>query len=69
METFRDNSAALAEYRIVPSYIRDDIDEPDTTLELFGRRFGTPVLGAPMTGARTNMNDAIDEFQLALDLL
>ncbi len=69
METFRDNSSALAEYRIVPSYIRDDIDEPDTTLELFGRRFGTPVLGAPMTGARTNMNDAIDEFQLALDLL
>ena len=69
METFRDNSRALAEYRIVPSYIRGDIEEPDTGLELFGRRLGTPILGAPMTGARTNMNDAVDEFALALDLL
>ena len=69
METFEDNSRALAEYRIVPSFIRDDVETPDTSLELFGRRVGTPILGAPMTGARTNMNDAVDEFTLALDLL
>lgn len=69
METFRDNSRALAEYRIVPSFIREDVEAPDTGIEIFGHRFGTPIMGAPMTGTRTNMNDAVDEFSLALDML
>lgn len=69
METFRDNSRALDELQIVPNYLREDVSEPDLSLEIFGRRLATPIMGAPMTGAKTNMNDAIGEFDLALALL
>ncbi|MBI3394595.1 MAG: alpha-hydroxy-acid oxidizing protein [Spirochaetia bacterium] len=68
MNTFKDNSRALAEFTIVPRYIRQSVN-PDTTLELFGRKFEHPILGAPMTGALTNMHGAISEFDFARSLL
>lgn len=68
MRTFQDNSRALAEYSIVPRYIREPVT-PDLSLELFGRRFDHPIMAAPMTGAITNMQGAIDEFEFARVLL
>lgn len=68
MSTFQDNSNALAEYRIVPRYIRDAVTV-DTTTELFGRKFEHPIFTAPMTGAVTNLQGAIDEYDFARILL
>ncbi|MCE9598978.1 MAG: alpha-hydroxy-acid oxidizing protein [Spirochaetia bacterium] len=64
MNTFKDNAAALAEIRIIPRYIRTNI-QPDTTMEFLGRKFETPIMAAPMTGTATNMRNAIGEYDLA----
>ncbi len=68
MESFKDNSRALKELRIVPRYIGEEI-HTDTSLELFGRKFEYPIMAAPMTGAQSNMNGAIGEYELAYTLL
>jgi isopentenyl diphosphate isomerase/L-lactate dehydrogenase-like FMN-dependent dehydrogenase/biotin carboxylase len=68
MTTFQDNSRALAELRILPRYIRDAVS-PDITVELFGRKFETPIQFAPMTGAVTNLQGAVDEYEFARMLL
>lgn len=68
MSTFQDNSAALAEFRVVPRYIRENIT-PDMTVELFGRKFEHPIFPAPMTGAVTNLQGAVQEFDFARMLL
>ncbi len=62
METFQDNSKALKEYTILPRYIRDQVT-PNTTFHFLGKQFSVPIMAAPMTGATTNMNNAMDEFQ------
>ncbi|MCB1303950.1 MAG: alpha-hydroxy-acid oxidizing protein, partial [Leptospiraceae bacterium] len=66
--SFQDNALALQEIRIVPSFLRDSV-EPDTGIELFGRHLEHPILGAPMTGAGTNLKDALSERELALGML
>ena len=68
MTSFADNSRALAEYRLVPRYLREDI-RPDMSLELFGRKFEHPIMAAPMTGAVTNLGGVVEEYQFARDLL
>ncbi len=68
MNSFIDNSRALAEWKILPRYLREDVS-PDTTFELFGRKFEHPLMAAPMTGAVTNMGGAVDEYAFARDLL
>lgn len=68
MNSFRDNSAALAEWKIVPQYIREPV-EPDPGLEFLGRRLEHPIQIAPMTGAVTNLQGAIEEYDLARILL
>lgn len=68
MNSFADNSRALAEWKIVPRYIREDVT-PDTSLELFGRKFEHPIMAAPMTGAVTNLGGVVDEFRFARDLV
>ncbi|MCR9143509.1 MAG: alpha-hydroxy-acid oxidizing protein [bacterium] len=68
MSTFQDNAKALAEYRIVPRYIRESV-QVDPTIELFGRKFEHPIFAAPMTGAVTNLQGAIEEFEFARILL
>ncbi|MBW7859411.1 MAG: alpha-hydroxy-acid oxidizing protein, partial [Leptonema sp. (in: Bacteria)] len=62
--SFTDNSKALAEYKIVPRYIREPVT-PDTSFEIFGRHLELPMMIAPMTGATTNMGNAIAEDELA----
>lgn len=66
--SFLDNSKALAEYSILPRYIRSQI-EVDPSVEMFGRRFDLPLMSAPMTGAVTNMNGAMSEHELARSLI
>jgi len=68
MLTFQDNAKALAEYTILPRYIREHV-RADTSLEIFGRKIEMPVMTAPMTGAVTNLNGAIGEYELAKILL
>ncbi len=68
MESFRDNSRAIAEIQIMPRYIRNDI-KVDSSIELFGRRFDFPIMAAPMTGMITNMNSALSEYEIASILL
>ena len=68
MESFQDNSRALAEIKILPRYIREEICV-DTCIEFLGRKFEHPIMGAPMTGVVTNMNGALDEYEFALTLL
>jgi biotin carboxylase len=55
MKTFQDNSQALTEYQILPSYIRDNVN-PTIHTDYLGIPLATPIMGAPMTGATTNMN-------------
>ena len=62
METFQDNSRALKEYSILPRYIRENVS-PNTNYNFLGRELSIPIMAAPMTGATTNMNNAIDESQ------
>ncbi len=68
METFQDNTKALKEYTILPQYIREPV-EVDTSFELFGKKFLIPIMAAPMTGATTNMNNAISEYDYAITVL
>jgi isopentenyl diphosphate isomerase/L-lactate dehydrogenase-like FMN-dependent dehydrogenase/biotin carboxylase len=68
METFKDNSIALGEYKILPRYIRESVN-PNTNWSLFGKQFQTPMMAAPMTGATTNMNNAMEEYQYSLAVL
>ncbi len=68
METFKDNSVALGDYKILPRYIRESVD-PNLDWSLFGKNFQTPMMAAPMTGATTNMNNAMEEYQYSLAVL
>lgn len=68
METFQDNIRALKEYSILPKYIRDAVSA-DTSFHFLGKTFSHPMMSAPMTGAATNMNSAMDEFSYALAVL
>lgn len=68
MTTFKDNSNALGEIRVIPRYIRGQI-QPDTSFEFLGRKFELPIMSAPMTGTATNMNAAISEYDLARILI
>ncbi len=62
-QSFIDNIKALQEYKILPRYIHKDI-EPDIAIELFGKKLDSPIMIAPMTGASTNLKDAITEEQM-----
>ena len=68
MTTFQENSRALARLQIVPRYIREPV-EPDLSVELFGRKFEMPIMGAPMTGAVTNLGGSVDELDFNRNLL
>lgn len=68
MFTFQDNSFALKEYSILPTYIREGI-EADTEFQFFGEKCVSPIMTAPMTGAVTNMNSAVTEEDFAFSIL
>ncbi|MCB1189504.1 MAG: alpha-hydroxy-acid oxidizing protein [Leptospiraceae bacterium] len=68
METFKDNINALKEYFILPRYIRDH-KEVDTSFQFLNKTIRIPMMAAPMTGAITNMNAAMDEYEYATTIL
>ncbi|GIX41454.1 MAG: glycolate oxidase [Leptospiraceae bacterium] len=61
--SFIDNIRSLQEYKIIPRYIHPEV-EPDITIELFGKKIDSPIMIAPMTGASTNLKDAITEKEM-----
>lgn len=68
METFKDNTISLREYSILPRYIRESVNV-NTEIKFFEKKLSHPIFAAPMTGAVTNMNNAMDEFQYSLTVL
>ncbi|MCE9500730.1 MAG: alpha-hydroxy-acid oxidizing protein, partial [Leptospira sp.] len=68
MLTFQDNINSLREYSILPVYIRENVSA-ETEFNFLGKTFKTPVMAAPMTGAITNMNGAMDEFNYSMTVL
>jgi isopentenyl diphosphate isomerase/L-lactate dehydrogenase-like FMN-dependent dehydrogenase/biotin carboxylase len=60
MKTFQDNSVSLSEWQILPSYIRTHV-QPIVETNFLGLKLSAPIMGAPMTGAVTNMNSAITD--------
>ncbi|MBE7440076.1 MAG: alpha-hydroxy-acid oxidizing protein [Spirochaetales bacterium] len=67
MQGFRDNSSALLQYTIVPRYLQS-AEKADASFEFLGRKLSMPIMAAPMTGATTNFQNAISEFDLGLAL-
>jgi isopentenyl diphosphate isomerase/L-lactate dehydrogenase-like FMN-dependent dehydrogenase/biotin carboxylase len=68
MLTFIDNTKALQEISILPRYIRENIIANAKTA-FFHKVLETPIMAAPMTGASTNMNHAIGEYEYATIVL
>lgn len=64
METFQDNSEALAEYSILPGYIREHV-VPEIQTKFLGFDLKTPIMAAPMTGVGTNMNFVMTDADYA----
>ncbi|MCL1911367.1 MAG: alpha-hydroxy-acid oxidizing protein [Leptospirales bacterium] len=60
--SFRRNIESLQQYKVTTRLIHD-IDNPDTSIELLGRRLSQPVMAAPITGSVTNMGGAMDELE------
>jgi isopentenyl diphosphate isomerase/L-lactate dehydrogenase-like FMN-dependent dehydrogenase/biotin carboxylase len=56
--SFRANLEALRKYQLKTRVIHNFCD-PQTDLEFLGIHLKTPILPAPITGTRTNMQDAI----------
>ncbi len=72
MNSFRDNIAALQEFKITPGYTSagESPQSIDTGLDLFGKaqlRLSAPILSAPITGSVTNMGGSITEFDYAIE--
>lgn len=64
METFQDNAKSLSEYQILPQYIREH-KIPDISCDFLEHKLDTPIMGAPMTGAVTNMNGIMSDAEYA----
>ncbi len=63
-ESFVRNITSLREYRVMTRLIHT-VNEPDTSVDFFGYKLSIPVIAAPITGAVTNLNGAIEEMQYA----
>ncbi|MCB1158248.1 MAG: alpha-hydroxy-acid oxidizing protein [Leptospiraceae bacterium] len=68
MLSFQDNIKALREYSIQARYIRENI-EPEAESSFLSQKLSFPLMAAPMTGAVTNMNGAMDEYEYSLTVL
>jgi len=64
MSSFQDNSISLSEYQILPQYIRSHVVSNIDTNYL-GLNLSSPIMGAPMTGAVTNMNGTMTDPEYA----
>lgn len=66
--SFINNCEALAMYHINMRTMHQ-IDQPDTSVDVFGRRFATPVFVAPLTGAGYNMGGALTEAEMITSMV
>lgn len=67
-EAFTENLRALAAWKLNMRTVHDAV-QPDTSVEMFGKRLKTPVLGAPITGAAINAGDALNEWDMVSALV
>ncbi len=58
--SFLENIEALASYKLNLKTIHN-AKEPDTSFDFFGKKLKTPILAAPITGAKINMGGALTE--------
>ncbi len=58
--SFFENIEALAAYKLNLKTIHG-AKEPDTSFDFFGKKLNTPILAAPITGAKINMGGALTE--------
>ena len=61
---FVNNIEALAMYNLNMRTIHQ-VDDPDTSLKVFGRKFATPIFAAPLCGTARNMGGVLQETELA----
>lgn len=61
-ESFKRNYESLKNVRIVMSALHD-VKEPDTSWELWGKKFELPFITAPVTGNAINMGGYLTEDQ------
>ena len=61
--SFVNNVESLSMYHLNMRTIHQ-AGEPDTSLHVFGRLFGTPIFVAPLTGASYNMGGALSEQEM-----
>ncbi|KKP29368.1 MAG: FMN-dependent alpha-hydroxy acid dehydrogenase [Parcubacteria group bacterium GW2011_GWA2_31_28] len=66
--TFKRNRYALAKY-FIKTRILGEHFIPDVNIELFGVKLAFPILAAPMSGIKTNLNDIIKEKEFIHDIL
>jgi isopentenyl diphosphate isomerase/L-lactate dehydrogenase-like FMN-dependent dehydrogenase len=66
--SFVNNVEALSMYHLNMRTIHQ-AGEPDTSLHVFGRLFGTPIFVAPLTGASYNMGGALCEQEMVASLV
>lgn len=58
-ESFKANIRALKKYKLNVSIIHS-VYEPNIKIDILGIRLDVPILAAPITGTKTNMESAID---------
>jgi isopentenyl diphosphate isomerase/L-lactate dehydrogenase-like FMN-dependent dehydrogenase len=67
-KTFEANYRALQQYRLKMRMIKAH-HEPEMSISIFGTELTAPVMGAPMSGVKTNLNDAMPEEEFYWGLL
>ncbi len=67
-KTFEANYRALQAYRLKMRVIKAH-HQPEISTSLFGKEINIPVMGAPLSGAKPSMNNAISEENLYWGLL
>jgi 4-hydroxymandelate oxidase len=67
-KTFEANYKALQQYRLKMRVIKKHHD-PEISTKIFGKKIIAPIMGAPLSGAKLSLNDAISEEDLYWALL
>jgi len=62
-ESFTENVRALASIKLNMRIIHDVL-QPDTGVEMFGQKFKSPIMGAPITGSGINAGGTLTELEM-----
>lgn len=58
--SFIENSKSLEKVKVNMRVIHD-VSNPDTSIEMFGKKMSAPIFAAPVTGTTLNMGGKINE--------